>query len=364
MNIELIGKTTIVMDNPKSLFNYFGWPTVARLQNGKLAVVASGFRVSHVCPFGKMVISYSEDEGETYTKPAPVIDTVLDDRDGGILAFGEKNVMVTSFNNTIDFQKWILENSGEGNTGTRANDELKYAYFNRVSKEAQDEVLGATFRVSNDYGVTFGELYKAPITSPHGPCKLSDGTLLWVGSYFDTENINSIEHKPIRAYKILPDYQMEFLGEIEKIPGHFSCEPYAIEACPGKIICHLRVQDGGLLTIFQSESYDNGKSWTTPHQILANVEGAPAHILKHSNGTLIMTYCKKTLPYSICGRISTDFGDTWSESFVIFDNKDISGDMGYPSTVELNDGSLATVFYGYIEPNMPSRIYQQKWRLC
>lgn len=364
MEIERIGNLTVVMENPKSLFNYFGWPTVTRLQNGKLAVVASGFRVSHVCPFGKTVISYSEDEGETYTNPAPVIDTVLDDRDGGILAFGEKNVIVTSFNNTIDFQKWILEHSDEGNTGTRANDELKYAYFNRVSKEQEDEVLGPTFRVSNDCGVTFGELHRAPVTSPHGPCVLSDGSLLWVGSCFETENINSVEHKPIRAYKILPDYQMEFLGEIEKIQGHFSCEPYAVEACPGKVICHIRVQHGGLMTVFQSESYDQGKTWTTPHQLLADVEGAPAHILKCSNGMLLMTYCKKTVPYGICGRVSTDFGDSWSDAFSIYDNGGVSSDMGYPSTVELKDGSMATVFYAHTEPNMPARIFQQKWRLC
>ena len=90
MKIIRIGEPKIIMNNPYSLHNYFGWPTVARLQNGKLAVVASGFRLEHVCPFGKAVISYSEDEGEHYTAPAPVIDTVLDDRDGGILAFGER----------------------------------------------------------------------------------------------------------------------------------------------------------------------------------------------------------------------------------------------------------------------------------
>ena len=82
MKIIPIGKPEIVMSNPMSKHKYFGWPTVNRLQNGKIAVVASGFRRRHVCPFGKAVISYSEDEGKTYTMPAPVIDTVLDDRDG------------------------------------------------------------------------------------------------------------------------------------------------------------------------------------------------------------------------------------------------------------------------------------------
>ncbi|MBQ8552488.1 MAG: hypothetical protein IJ428_06720 [Clostridia bacterium] len=63
MKITPIGSPETVMHNPDSRHNYFAWPTVTRLQNGKLAVVASGFRLFHVCPFGKTVISYSEDDG-------------------------------------------------------------------------------------------------------------------------------------------------------------------------------------------------------------------------------------------------------------------------------------------------------------
>lgn len=105
MRIIKSGDVKVIMSNQGSRHNYFGWPTAARLQNGKIAVAASGFRRRHVCPFGKAVISYSDDDGETYTLPAPVIDTVLDDRDGGILAFGDSGVIITSFNNTTAFQR-------------------------------------------------------------------------------------------------------------------------------------------------------------------------------------------------------------------------------------------------------------------
>ena len=36
-----VSENKIIMSNDTSIFNYFGWPTVARLKNGKLAVVAS-----------------------------------------------------------------------------------------------------------------------------------------------------------------------------------------------------------------------------------------------------------------------------------------------------------------------------------
>lgn len=78
----------VVCANPDSAFRYFAWPTVAYLPDGTLAMTASGFRLAHICPFGKAVICYSKDEGATWTRPAPVIDTPLDDRDAGITAFG------------------------------------------------------------------------------------------------------------------------------------------------------------------------------------------------------------------------------------------------------------------------------------
>ena len=74
----------IICHNPDSVFGYFGWPSIARLPDGTLAMVASGFRMAHVCPFGKGIICYSRDEGRTWTAPAAVIDTVLDDRDCGL----------------------------------------------------------------------------------------------------------------------------------------------------------------------------------------------------------------------------------------------------------------------------------------
>jgi len=45
------------MQKPDSHYNDFCCPTAARLQNGRIAVVASGFRMNHLCPFGKPVIS-------------------------------------------------------------------------------------------------------------------------------------------------------------------------------------------------------------------------------------------------------------------------------------------------------------------
>ena len=161
MKISLVNAPKTVISNPYGLHGYFAWPTVARLKNGRIAVTASGFRLQHVCPFGKAVISFSDDEGESYTLPAPVIDTPLDDRDSGVLAFGESGVLVSSFNNTVNFQRGIAKG--------KPDEAYRTAYLDTVDAQAEEKYLGATFRISTDNGVSFGELHKSPITSPHGP---------------------------------------------------------------------------------------------------------------------------------------------------------------------------------------------------
>lgn len=72
------------------LFGGFNWPSTARLPDGRIMAVCSGFRLAHVCPFGKVVACYSSDEGLTWSLPSVVLDTPLDDRDAGIAVSGER----------------------------------------------------------------------------------------------------------------------------------------------------------------------------------------------------------------------------------------------------------------------------------
>lgn len=367
MKVVLTGKPKIIMSNPDSRHSYFAWPSIARLQNGKLAVVASGFRLKHVCPFGKTVISYSEDEGETYTLPTPVIDTPLDDRDGGILAFGEKSVMVTSFNNSIRFQREYQS--------TKAIDDInqKYmlSYLDTVDAEEEQKYWGSTFRISHDLGVTFGEILKSPITSPHGPIQLRDGSILWVGRIFAEKGLDLALDR-IFSYRVNPDGSMEKLGEIEDIfyegKKLLSCEPYAFELADGSILCQIRAQrpsgstDSKIFTTYQSISKDGGRTWSKPEQLLEDNGGAPTHIIRHSSGILIAVYGRRQRPFGIKAMFSADEGKTWSVDHDLYVDE-VSSDLGYPATVELSDGSLLTIFYAHPAEGQPAVIIQQKWRI-
>ena len=78
-------------------FGYFGWPTAAKGENGEIRVVVSGFRAAHVCPFGKTVLFRSADEGKTWSAPAVIGNSMIDDRDAGILPLPGGKALVSWF---------------------------------------------------------------------------------------------------------------------------------------------------------------------------------------------------------------------------------------------------------------------------
>lgn len=369
MKIEILELPRSILSNPDSFHNYFAWPTVVRLADGNLMTVASGYRLRHVCPFGKCVASYSFNEGKTWTRPAPIIDTPLDDRDGGV-AVAEKRVIVTSFNNTTKMQRsWNNDKTQAYYHAKR--EEYVEAYLDKVdTTDAEEKYHGAVYTISEDGGYTFGPIKKCPVTAPHGPAVTADGEFLYVGRGFNLE-LKDFE-KQILCYKTNNEGDFVFVGKVPDPPVEESlhlCEPHAIVLPSGKIIVHIRVEKIGIkshdekvFTIYQSESTDGGKTFTQPHQILSRLGGAPAHLLLLSDGRLLSTYGYREKPYGIRAMISADGGESWETDLVLHADE-VDGDIGYPATVELKNGNLLTVFYAHPEKGAPCEIRQIIWRL-
>ena len=83
-------------------FRYQAWPTVAKAKDGTLFVGASGNRQGHFCPFGKNYLYESHDEGESWIGPRIINDSYLDDRDVGLLAWGEENLLMCTASHSPD----------------------------------------------------------------------------------------------------------------------------------------------------------------------------------------------------------------------------------------------------------------------
>lgn len=343
--MRIVDTPRVICSNEDSPFGYFAWPTVCRLPDGALAAACSGFRMGHVCPFGKAVIFYSRDEGKSWTRPAPVIDTPLDDRDAGLCTAG-RSVILTSFNNKVAFQRSVLEKSIT-KKGSSAETGLISAYLDSVPADAEEKYLGSTYKISGDGGYTFGELKKSPVTSPHGPCVTPDGRVIWVGRRF----IDTAGGTQIQCCELDINGNFVKISEIPDVDdesgGLSMHEPHAICLPGGKIVAAIRVQRGGerrVFTTYVSMSIDSGKSFSQPVRILPILGGSPPHLLLHSSGVIVMTYGYRERPYGIRAALSRDSGESWESGIVLTDDAG-NADLGYPASVEFGDGKVLTVYY-------------------
>ena len=73
-------------------------------------------------------------------------------------------------------------------------------------------------------------------------------------------------------------------------------------------------------------------------------QGFPSHLLKLADGRLLMSYSVRKEPFGIRVRFSNDNGKTWENEIILTDDAP-NWDVGYPSTAELPDGSLFTLWY-------------------
>ncbi len=347
-------KTICTSDDP--LFKYFAWPSVAWTRDGRLAMAASGFRIQHIDPYGTGVICFSEDLGETWTQPVAAIDTPLDDRDCGLCAFGESGLLITSFNNSIQMQRNNLN-------GTVEVQKMIQEYLREIKEaKAERKYYGSTFALSHDNGATFGEVQFAPVTSPHGPTELPDGSLLFVGRWFG--NNARGKKTQLAALRWTEEGGFEELGVIpdaEPDNKTYSChEPHAIMLKSGKIVVHIRLEGGGALTTYQSVSTDGGQTFSDPVPLMDLNGGAPAHLLECADGTLISVYGYRQQPYGVRMMYSLDEGETWSTGHVVTDGYP-SADLGYPCSVQLETGEILTVFYARDDVSGPASIKQVIW---
>ncbi|MFV1966585.1 MAG: sialidase family protein [Pirellulaceae bacterium] len=138
-------------------------------------------------------------------------------------------------------------------------------------------------------------------------------------------------------------------------------ELHSVETKSGRLVLQIRNHNSNHAgETLQSESNDGGKTWSTPHSI--GVWGLPSHLLRLNDDRLLMTYGYRRTPFGNQARVSDDEGTNWSEP-VILSGDGSGGDLGYPSTVQLNDGSFVTVWYEKMKTSSFAVLRQAKWKL-
>lgn len=358
-------ETKVITTQPEF---YHGWPTVAQRANGELWVTCSGGREAHVCPFGKVVAMKSSDHGGTWSAPQVIYDGPIDDRDSGVLETAKGTLLVTTFTSLAyedSFKKAtaMAELTDKGWV-SKAMPADRYARWKAAHEKLNDEdrkaQLGEWVLRSTDGGETWSKPIPTVVNSPHGPIQLKDGRLLYAGKqlWSGDKKIGVAESKD-------DGLTWQWLAEIPTRQGDDATKSYhelhAIEAADGTLIAQIRNHNAANKgETLQSESTDGGKTWSEPHSI--GVWGLPSHLLRLRDGRLVMTYGHRRKPFGNQARISTDNGKSWGEAMIL-SGDGIGGDLGYPSTVELPDGTLLSVWYEKMAEPKLAVLRQATWRL-
>ena len=337
---------------------YHGWPTLTRRESGELWVVFSGGRAGHICPFGQVSAITSKDEGKSWSRSRVVYDSPMDDRDSGILETAKGTLIVSTFT-SLAYEP-MLEKAEKDHSWTPEKLALWKATQNQLPPEVRRAQLGEWTLRSVNGGMTWSNPIRSLVNSPHGPIQLKDGRLLYAGKKLWTPD------NEIGVCESLDDGQSwQWLATIPTRTGDAAARGYhelhAVEAADGTIVVQIRNHNpSNALETLQTESSDGGKSWTEPHSI--GVWGMPSHLMRLRDGRLLMTYGHRRVPFGNQARLSTDNGKTWGDPILI-SNDGIGGDLGYPSTVELPDDSLLTVWYESMKDPKLAVLRQAHWRL-
>jgi Neuraminidase (sialidase) len=333
----------VVISQTPELF--CGWPTVARRKDGTLLLVYSGGRQAHVCPFGRVELMRSQDDGATWSAPEVLMDTVIDDRDAGVCETGTGALLVTTFTSLA------YEAAGSWRPAWEA-------VQRRSSAAQRKSLLGQWMLRSEDGGMTWSAPYRVAVNSPHGPVALRSGRLLYAGKLLWDESGQAVvdesvdDGKTWRRLAVLPVRPGDSTKQYHEL--------HAVEAGDGRLIVQIRNHnEANQNETLQCESEDGGKTWSVPRPI--GVWGLPSHLLRLRDGRLVMTYGYRRAPRGNLARVSADQGKTWGAPVVL--SADGTGDLGYPSTVELGDGRLLTVWYEVMQAGTKSVLRMTRWRV-
>ena len=341
---------------------YVGWPTVCRLKNGTILAVFSGDREGHVCPWGKIQMVRSEDDGETWSAAQTIANGPVDDRDAGVMELPNGEVLVTYF--TSIYYRNLLK-------GAVSPSDPKFAWKRHDEKIPEDvwrSALGYFAVRSSDGGRTWGVPVRLDVkgNTPHAPALCADGTLFAL---------------LYRSGGGMPEGRRDVFGGRSADGGRtWTCvggpvsdparenavadgynEPAVVECADGSLLGLIRYHHGDC-HLRQTRSTDGGKTWSVAER--TPMLGYPAHLLRLPDGTLVCSYGRRAEDdYGEHACLSHDNGRTWEVENEILLARGFGPDLGYPSTCLCRDGALLTVYYQQPAPGRLCALMATKWRL-
>ncbi len=292
------------------------WPVIQKLHNGHLGVVTrdSDF---HIGERGRLVFVHSPDGGESWSHSIVISEDGSDNRNP---AFGvtSKGTLLASFIKQTNYSDGV------------------YLIGNKEDVPIKSTPLYLSR--SEDHGKTWTtELAKVDgnnefiVQSPFGKMlTLSDGRIMM---HYHLHGLTGF---------ITSDDDGHTWGKPTVISEDGYNETGLCDLGGGIFMAVFRDRADGCL--WQSRSEDDAKTWSEPIRITDATEH-PGDVIKLEDGRVLLTYGRRTTPFSILGLISHDNGKTWDTNNRLLLVADAGNDQGYPSNIQRDDGAIVTVYY-------------------
>jgi len=300
------------------------FPVALRLSDSRIAVVLRG-GAAHVGIKGRLDIVFSSDEGKTWTKPAVVNDSPVDDRNP---AFGQAKdgTLVVGFWRTA-----------------------RYDEMGRYD-EKLDKPVNTWVTRSSDGGKSWSEPDEIDVAdigwgSPYGKIvTLPDGAML-MPVY--GEGIRPRGEKPAIHEDVSYLYRSIDHGKTWKRfstpgPKRFN-ETGLARLAGGRLVAAMRTNSPQ--DVWLTASDDDGKTWSEPKKLTSG-SVHPADLVALPDGRVLLVTGYRVAPeFGVRALVGDKTGQFDGAGSVPLVTDATNTDCGYPSSVLLKDGRVLTVYY-------------------
>lgn len=304
------------------------FPVLIRLHDGELMAVLRG-GAPHVGVKGRLDIVTSKDDGKTWSAPRTVVDSPGDDRNPALGQLKNGDIVLA----------YAILNGYEAD-GFKLN-------------PAKRQAEGVYIVRSSDNGKTWTKPERSESThalqknggslSPYGKIvQLPDGTAL-MSVYYQFSDSRGHQEYVFRSRDNGKTWSDPVL-----IGEHYN-ETGLLALPDGHVLAALRSETGGHIAI--AASRDGGRTWSASTQLTRDKEH-PGDLIRLKNGNILLTYGERNKPFGVEAIISRDQGKTWDKtSQTMLADDAASTDCGYPSSVQLPNGKIVTIYYQVDDPH-------------
>lgn len=138
-----------------------------------------------------------------------------------------------------------------------------------------------------------------------------------------------------------------FISWIGPEPDGFSIMPSTVRLSSTKLYTTIRRKEGEQHWIESWVSDDNGQTWeylNRPAPSTGGSVGNPPSLIRLQDDRLAVAYGYRSEPYGIRARLSSDNGQSWGKEIILRDDGGC-WDLGYPRSMQREDGKIVTVYY-------------------